>query len=424
MSHTKQQSLVFSGVQPTGNLHLGNYLGAIKNWVKLQQEHRSIFCIVDLHAITVPQDPAHLRDATYQTLATYLACGIDAKENILFAQSSVPGHSELAWILGCHTPLGWLERMTQFKEKAGIRSLLKDINAKLMEIKRLVNADTALMDVHVKFMREKLDQIKECLGSDRANSLIKEAEEQQKKHDAKEVDLRGQIIEKFMDLHDELKELDNKRHQADLGLYSYPVLMAADILLYKATHVPVGEDQKQHLELARDIAGAFNRAYQQEYLFPLPEPLILGEGTRVMSLRDGTKKMSKSDESDYSRINLTDDADAIAQKFKKAKSDATMGFETLEGRPEAVNLLTIYAALAETSMKAAQERFMQSGFAALKKELAEVAAEKLGPISAEIKRLMGDKAYLGDILKQGAGKANAIAEGTLREVKALIGFVG
>jgi tryptophanyl-tRNA synthetase len=332
--HMKNQSLVFSGVQPTGNLHLGNYLGAIKNWVKLQDKHRCIFCIVDLHAITVPQDPKHLRDATYQTLATYLACGIRPKDNILFAQSSVPGHSELQWILSCHTPLGWLNRMTQFKEKAG-------------------------------------------------------------KH----------------------------RENAVLGLYSYPVLMAADILLYKATHVPVGEDQKQHLELARDIAGAFNRAYQQEYLFPLPEPLILGEATRVMNLRDGTKKMSKSDESDYTRINLTDDADAVAQKFKKAKSDATMGFEVLEGRPEAINLLTIYASFAETSMKEAQEKFMQSGFGALKNALAELAVEKLSPITSEVTRLMKDKAYLDTLLKDGAERANEIAEGTLREVKELIGFV-
>ena len=253
---------ILSGMQPTGNLHLGNYLGALKNWVKLQDKAECYYCVVDLHAITVPQDPQKLRNAVRETAAAYIAAGIDTKKSTLFVQSAVPAHTELSWILATHTPLGWLNRMTQFKEKS-----------------------------------------------------------------AKSRDL----------------EL--------LGLYAYPVLMAADILAYKATHVPVGEDQKQHLELARDIAGAFNRQYNIEF-FPLPEPQILGEAARVMSLRDGTKKMSKSDESDYSRINLTDDADAIALKFRKAKTDADPLPETLaelEKRPEADNLVTIYASLSDRS---------------------------------------------------------------------------
>src|SRR5580658_3124318 len=252
---------IFSGVQPTGNLHLGNYLGAIRNWVRLQRDFDCIFCIVDLHALTLPQDPAQLRAQTREVTAAYIAAGIDPDRCIIFNQSTVSGHAELSWLLGCLTPLGWLNRMTQFKEKAG-----------------------------------------------------------------------------------------KTRDEAGLGLYAYPVLMAADILLYKATHVPVGEDQKQHLELSRDIAGAFNRQYNVDF-FPLPEPQILGEATRVMSLRDGTKKMSKSDESDYSRINLTDDADAIALKIKKAKTDAEplpAALADLQKRPEADNLVTIYAALADS----------------------------------------------------------------------------
>src|ERR1700723_2380776 len=253
---------IFSGIQPTGNLHLGNYLGAIRNWVALQHDYECIFCIVDLHALTMPQEPAQLRAQTREVTAAYIAAGIDPERCIIFNQSMVSAHAELAWLLGCLTPLGWLNRMTQFKEKAG-------------------------------------------------------------------------------------KERDN----AGLGLYSYPVLMAADILLYKATHVPVGEDQKQHLELARDIAGAFNRRYGVEF-FPLPEPQIFGAGTRVMSLRDGLKKMSKSDESDYSRINLTDDADAIALKIRRAKTDTEPLPESaadLAKRPEADNLVTIYAALADVT---------------------------------------------------------------------------
>ena len=327
---------IFSGVQPTGNLHLGNYLGAIRNWVQLQKDFDCIFCIVDLHALTLPQDPKELRAQTREVTAAYIAAGIDPEKCVIFNQSTVPGHAELAWLLGCLTPLGWLNRMTQFKEKAG-------------------------------------------------------------KH----------------------------REEAGLGLYSYPVLMAADILLYKATHVPVGEDQKQHLELARDIAGAFNRRYGVEF-FPLPEPQIFGAGTRVMSLRDGTKKMSKSDTSDYSRLNMTDSAEAVALKIKKAKTDPQPLPATekeAEARPEADNLLGIYAALAGIDKPAAIARFAGKNFSAFKDELAGVASEILGRIGAEMKRLTADPGYIDDVLHRGAERANAIAAPILRDVFDIMGLL-
>ncbi|MDE2513004.1 MAG: tryptophan--tRNA ligase [Alphaproteobacteria bacterium] len=327
---------IFSGVQPTGNLHLGNYLGAIRNWVQLQKDFDCIFCIVDLHALTLPQDPQELRAQTREVTAAYIAAGIDPERCVIFNQSTVPGHAELAWLLGCLTPLGWLNRMTQFKEKAG-------------------------------------------------------------KH----------------------------REEAGLGLYSYPVLMAADILLYKATHVPVGEDQKQHLELARDIAGAFNRRYGVEF-FPLPEPQIFGAGTRVMSLRDGTKKMSKSDTSDYSRLNMTDNAESIAVKIKKAKTDPQPLPATekeAEARPEADNLLGIYAALSGIDKPAAIARFAGKNFSAFKDELAGVAGEVLGRIGGEMKRLMADPGYIDGVLKRGAERANAIAKPVLREVFDIMGLL-
>ena len=266
---------IFSGIQPTGNLHLGNYLGAIRNWVALQADYECIFCIVDLHALTLPIEPDELRDATREVTAAYIAAGINPDRCIIFNQSMVPAHTQLAWLFGCLTPLGWLNRMTQFKDKAG-------------------------------------------------------------------------------------KDRDN----AGLGLYSYPVLMAADILLYRATHVPVGEDQKQHVELARDIAGAFNRRYNTEF-FPLPEPQIFGTATRVMSLRDGTKKMSKSDESEYSRLNMTDDADTIALKIRRAKTDPLplpAHLKDLETRPEAANLLGIYAALTNETMETVVAHFAGTKF--------------------------------------------------------------
>jgi len=327
---------IFSGVQPTGNLHLGNYLGAIRNWVALQKHYDCIFCIVDLHAVTVPQDPAQLKAQTREVTAAYIASGIDPERCIIFNQSMVPGHAELAWLLSCLTPLGWLNRMTQFKEKAG-----------------------------------------------------------------------------------------KQREDAGLGLYAYPVLMAADIILYKATHVPVGEDQKQHLELARDIAGAFNRRYGVEF-FPLPEPMIFGAATRVMSLRDGSKKMSKSDTSDYSRINMTDDAETIALKIRKAKTDPQPLPETVkdaETRPEADNLLGIYAALADISREQAVARWAGKNFSEFKTALAELSAEVLGRINGEMRRLMADPGYIDGVLKRGAERANTIARPHLDEVFDIMGLL-
>src|SRR5579872_1006833 len=327
---------IFSGIQPTGNLHLGNYLGAMRNWVALQHDYECIFCIVDLHALTLPQDPDELRTATREVTAAYIAAGIDPETCIIFNQSMVSGHAELAWLLGCLTPLGWLNRMTQFKEKAG-----------------------------------------------------------------------------------------KQRENAGLGLYAYPVLMAADILLYKATHVPVGEDQKQHVELARDIAGAFNRRYERD-VFPLPEPQIFGEATRVMSLRDGTKKMSKSDTSDYSRINMTDDAESVALKIRRAKTDPEPLPHTiadLETRPEADNLIGIYAALADLSREDALARFAGQNFSTFKEALSELSVEVLGRIGGEMRRLMADSGHIDRILRRGAERAEAIALPVLREIKDITGLL-
>jgi tryptophanyl-tRNA synthetase len=325
---------IFSGIQPSGNLHLGNYLGAIRNWVRLQDQYESIFCIVDLHAITIPQDPAALRAKTIEVAAGFLASGLDASRTTIFVQSHVPAHAQLAWVFNCVTPLGWLNRMTQFKDKAG------------------KNSDQALA-----------------------------------------------------------------------GLYVYPVLMAADILVYRATHVPVGEDQKQHLELSRDIAGAFNRKYETEF-FPLPEPLILGEATRVMSLRAGRSKMSSSDSSDNARINLTDDADTIARKIRRATSDSQMGVTyDPESRPEASNLLSIYAALADLPRAEAEARFAKSTFSAFKSELADLVVAKLAPITAEMRRLMDDPAEIERILRDGAERAEAIASDNLAQIYDIVGFL-
>jgi tryptophanyl-tRNA synthetase len=327
---------IFSGIQPTGNLHLGNYLGAIRNWVALQHDYECIFCIVDLHALTQPQDPDELRAATREVTAAYIAAGIDPLRCIIFNQSMVSAHAELGWLLGCLTPLGWLNRMTQFKEKAG-----------------------------------------------------------------------------------------KQRENAGLGLYAYPVLMAADILLYKATHVPVGEDQKQHVELARDIAGAFNRRYERDF-FPLPEPQIFGEATRVMSLRDGTKKMSKSDTSDYSRINMTDDAQLIALKIRRAKTDPEPlpdSMTALEARPEADNLVGIHAALSGLTREAALARCAGQNFSTFKEALSEVAVEVLGRIGGEMRRLLADPGHIDGVLRQGAERAAAIAMPVLREVKEITGLL-
>ena len=326
---------IFSGVQPTGNLHLGNYLGAIRNWVRLQSEFDCLYCVVDLHAITVPQDPAELRANTREVTAGLLAAGIDPTENIIFNQSRVSGHSELAWIFNCVARLGWLNRMTQFKEKAGKR-----------------------------------------------------------------------------------------RDNATVGLYAYPNLMAADILLYKATHVPVGEDQKQHLELTRDIAQAFNSMFDVDF-FPEPEPVILEDAARVMSLRNGANKMSKSDESDYSRINLTDDSDTIALKIQKARTDSAplpTSHEEFEGRPEAENLVGIYAALSDMSIVEVCEEFGGEKFSVFKSRLTEVAVTQLVPIGDEMKRLSQDVSHIDSVLSVGADKARDIAQPVLLEVQKIIGL--
>lgn len=325
---------VLSGVQPTGNLHLGNYLGAIRNWVSMQESHECLFCIVDLHAITVPQNPNDLRAATLSTAASYIACGINPESSAIFHQSSVKEHSELAWLFSCMTPLGWLNRMTQFKEKAG-----------------------------------------------------------------------------------------KNKDQSCLGLYSYPVLMAADILLYHATHVPVGEDQKQHLELTRDIAGAFNRQYETEY-FTLPEPLIMGAATRVMSLRDGNKKMSKSDISDNARINLTDSPELISKKIKKAKTDMLEGFSyDTENRPELANLINIYTAITNQSKEQTINEFESKGFADFKNTLADALVAHIEPIQSDYKRLIDDQSYLESILKAGTKKAQKIAQENLINIKKIIGLL-
>ena len=338
MSAHKQ--LVLSGMQPTNVLHLGNYLGALKNWVKLQDQMPCLYCVVDMHAITADagyRRPKELESATRQVTAAYIAAGVDPNRSALFNQSRVPEHAELAWVFNCVGRLGWLDRMTQFKEKSG-------------------------------------------------------------KH----------------------------KERASVGLYTYPLLMAADVLVYKATHVPVGEDQRQHLELTRDIAQKFNSDYEVPDFFPLPEPVIMGAGTRVMSLRDGTKKMSKSDESDYSRINLTDDADTIAQKIRKARTDPNPlpdSEKAFEGRPEAENLISIYAALSDAPRAQAIGQFAGRPFSEFKNELAELAVSKLTPIAAEMRRLLADPAEIDRILHAGAERARAIAAPVMAEVKRIVGFV-
>jgi tryptophanyl-tRNA synthetase len=329
---------IFSGVQPTGNLHLGNYLGAIKNFVDLNNEVKNecIFCVVDLHAITVKQNPKELRNNILETVATFIASGIDPIKSIIFNQSKVPAHAEGAWILSCIARMGWLNRMTQFKEKAG-----KD------------------------------------------------------------------------------------REKASVGLYSYPVLMAADILLYDATHVPVGDDQKQHLELCRDIAQKFNNDFEKENFLQVPEPLIQKHFSRIMSLKDGSKKMSKSEISDFSRINLTDDKDQIINKIKKAKTDPLPMPKTvleLEERLEAKNLIGIYASLTNSNIEKSVESFIGKNFSEFKEKLSEVLVDTIEPISLEIKKLLNDQTYLNNILQVGAEKANSIASKKIQNIKEIVGF--
>ncbi|MCL2469956.1 MAG: tryptophan--tRNA ligase [Alphaproteobacteria bacterium] len=325
---------IFSGMQPTGNLHLGNYLGALKNWVALQDSYECYYCVVDLHALTLPQDPEKLRAAVREVACAYIACGIDVSKSCLCVQSAIPAHTELSWILSTLTPLGWMNRMTQFKDKA---------------------------------------------GKDRDKQL--------------------------------------------LGLYSYPVLMAADILIYHADCVPVGEDQKQHVELTRDLALAFNSRYGET--FPVPEPLIMGFAARVMSLRDGTKKMSKSDISDYARINLTDDADAIMLKIRKAKTDPEPLPDTikaLEKRPEAQNLVSIYASLADQSLETVLTQHAGAQFSTFKQELADLTIAKMEPLTARMRQLMSDPAEIDAILNAGSEKADALTQTYLQEVKRRVGL--
>ena len=332
-----KKQLVFSGVQPTGNLHLGNYLGALKNFVSLQKSMDCLYCVVDLHAITTFQNPKDLNSNILETTAGFLASGLDSDKSIIFNQSSVSGHAELAWILNCVCRVGWLNRMTQFKDKAG-----KD------------------------------------------------------------------------------------KEKASVGLYIYPNLMAADILLYKATHVPVGADQKQHLELSRDIAQKFNNDFNTKDFFPLPEPLIQKNISRVMSLRDGTKKMSKSEESDYSRINLKDSSDEIVKKIKKAKTDTdpiTESIKDYEKRPEAYNLLSIYSDLSDQKIETTINEFVGKDFSSLKKKLSEKLIGTISPIGKNITKLMKDKKHLEDVLKKGTQKASIIAEENLKKIREIVGFV-
>jgi tryptophanyl-tRNA synthetase len=331
------KKLVFSGVQPSGNLHLGNYLGALKNFVSLQKEMECIYCVVDLHAITVFQNPNELKNNILETTASFIATGLDPNKSVIFNQSSVSCHSELAWIFNCVSRIGWLNRMTQFKDKAG-----------------------------------------------------------------------------------------SDKEKASVGLYIYPNLMAADILLYKATHVPVGADQKQHLELSRDIAQKFNKDFNCEGFFPLPEPLILKNISRVMSLRDGTKKMSKSEESDYSRINLRDSADDIIKKIKKAKSDSEAipdNLKSLEKKPEAFNLLNIYSEVSKVNLEKTLKEMSGKEYSFVKNKLAELLVNEICPVGKKINQLMNDETYLLEILKKGSEKARVRAEENLKNVREKVGLI-
>ena len=332
----KPTKRILSGVQPSGDLHLGNYLGAIKNFVTLQKEYECFFCVVDLHAITVWQDPKVLANKTREVTAAFIASGIDPKKNKIFVQSQVPQHAQLGWLFNCVARMGWLNRMTQFKDKAGKNS-----------------------------------------------------------------------------------------ENVSVGLFSYPTLMAADILIYLATHVPVGDDQKQHLELTRDIAQKFNNDFKTDF-FPIPEPLILGEATRVMSLRDGSKKMSKSDPSDYSRIMLTDTAENIVQKIRKAKTDPEPLPENktdLDKRPEAENLISIFASLKDTSVETVIDEYSGKEFSIFKRDLADLSVSKLEPITSEMNKLMNDISYIDSVLNTGKDNAISVAEPVLQKTKEIIGFL-
>ena len=332
-----KKNLVFSGVQPTGNLHLGNYLGALKNFVSLQKGMECIYCVVDLHAITTFQNPMELKSNVLETVASFLATGLDPNKSVIFNQSSVSGHAELAWILNCVSRIGWLNRMTQFKDKAG-----------------------------------------------------------------------------------------SDKEKASVGLYVYPNLMAADILLYKATHVPVGADQKQHLELSRDIAQKFNKDFNCKDFFPLPEPLIPKNISRVMSLRDGTKKMSKSEESDYSRINLKDSPDEISKKIKKAKSDSEEipdNLKSLENKPESLNLINIFAEISKNSLENVLNEMSGKEYSFLKTKLTDLIISEIGPVGQKINKLLKDKSHLEKVLKKGKEKANIIAEENIKNIREKVGLI-
>ncbi len=374
---------VLSGIQPTGNLHLGNYLGSIANWIDLQKTHNCIFGIMNLHAITLPQNPKELEQNVLNAAAVYLACGLDPKKSTLFVQSQVPQHAELAWVLGTITPMGWLNRMTQFKEKVGKGNYFKGITDKQGAI------ESTLEEFSGKIITiEKTHEIMEN------RRLILEFE-------------------------DKIKESTN------LGLYAYPVLMAADILLYRADLVPVGEDQKQHLELTRDLAGAFNRRFGCEY-FKLPEPMIVKDVKRIMSLQDGAKKMSKSDESDLSRINLEDSPEVILKKVKKAKTDSlpTINFDENNslGRPEIHNLLNIFAACSGKSPQDLAKEYETAGNGKFKTDLAESLIEKLRPIQENLVRFKQDQNYIKKVLENGKNQAQEIVAKTRDEVFSIVGL--
>lgn len=378
---------VFSGIQSSGNLHLGNYLGSIANWISMQDEYKCIFGIMDLHSITVPQDPKELQKNILDCAVIYLACGLDPKKSIIFQQSIVKEHAELAWILGTLTPLGWLNRMTQFKDKSRKNLDILHLAEKLLN-KAHEPSNSVLADF--------FDPITKPIG-------VKEIHE---------------VIKVLL----EIVEENSNENNSNLGLYAYPVLMAADILLYKADAVPVGEDQKQHLELTRDIAGAFNRRYKNEF-FKLPQPLILGNCTRVMSLLDGTKKMSKSDESELSRINLSDDADTIRKKIKKCKTDSTPGISYDEARSEIYNLLNIFSGVTGKKAEEIASEYQNSGFGKFKEDLAEAIIVKLSPIQNNIKALQSDISYVKKILQDGESAARVAASSNLTEVKKIVGLI-
>ena len=417
--------LILSGVQPTGNLHLGNYLGAIRNWVDLQNQHECLFMIVDLHAITVHQNPQDLRDSIIKTAAMYIAAGINPEKSAIFPQSRVSAHAELAWILGCNTPLGWLNRMTQFKEKANqnkastegflrvidsfvkdhekrVKSLKKELIDKDRNIKKLIDIDE--VSISVLNSRVSIDKEYQKITADYFDDFS---------NDLETIKSSIKVVSNDLDGYS----------KAMLGLYSYPVLMAADILVYNADKVPVGDDQKQHLELARDIGAAFNRNYKTEF-FTIPDALIMGAATRVMSLKDGTKKMSKSDESDLSRINLTDSEEQIRKKIQKAQTDTFEGISYDQAnRPAVANLLNIYGALTGEKPQDAAAKFASMNFSSFKTTIADCLVEKITPIVYEYGKLITDSSYVMDVLKKGTEKADEIASKNLAKIKDIVGFI-